>query len=155
APAYGADDMRVAKENGVAVVNGVGPTGHLDERIGPFAGMYIRDASKLVVDHLRANELAVHTEMYAHSYPFCWRCETPLFYYAKLCWFIATTRFRDRLLAGNATVDWRPGHIRTGRYGDWLASNIDWAVSRERYWGTPLPLWRCTGCAHTIAVGSL
>ncbi|KAA2252830.1 isoleucine--tRNA ligase [Solihabitans fulvus] len=155
APAYGEDDMRVAKENGVTVINGVGTDGHLDDRIGPFAGMYIRDATERVVDDLRERGLAVHTEMYQHSFPFCWRCDTPLVYYAKLCWFIGTTSYRNQLIDGNAEVDWRPEHIRTGRYGDWLANNVDWAVSRERYWGTPLPLWRCQGCAHTIAVGSL
>ena len=155
APAYGEDDMRVAKENGVKVINGVGPDGHLDNRIGPFAGMYIRDATEKVVADLRERDLAVHVEMYHHSFPFCWRCSTPLVYYAKLCWFIGTTLFRQQLVEGNAEVDWRPEHIRSGRYGDWLANNVDWAVSRERYWGTPLPLWRCGSCARTIAVGSL
>ncbi|MEC3980521.1 isoleucine--tRNA ligase [Amycolatopsis sp. H20-H5] len=155
APAYGEDDMRVAKENGVKVINGVGADGHLDDRIGPYAGMYIRDATEQVVADLRERDLAVHIELYQHSFPFCWRCDTPLVYYAKLCWFIGTTQYRGRLVEGNAEVDWRPEHIRTGRYGDWLANNVDWAVSRERYWGTPMPLWRCRACAHTIAVGSL
>ena len=155
APAYGEDDMRVGKANGVPIINGVDAAGHLDERLGRFAGMYIRDASELVIDELRTSNRSVRTEMYNHTFPFCWRCRTPLFYYAKLGWFIATSQFRSSLLADNAEVDWRPEHIRSGRYGDWLANNVDWAVSRERYWGTPLPMWRCSPCGHLVMVGSL
>lgn len=155
AAAYGEDDMKVAREHGAPVLNAVDGAGCFDDRVGPYAGMYIRDANPRVVEDLHASDLAVRDEMHSHTYPFCWRCETPLIYYAKPSWYIATTRFRDRLIAENERVDWRPEHIRAGRFGDWLANNVDWALSRERYWGTPLPLWRCTACAHTIAVGSL
>jgi len=155
APSFGEDDMRVARGHDVPIVNAVDTAGRLDERMGRYAGVYVRDANPMVLDDLRESGLLVHSGMYRHVYPFCWRCATALIYYAKPVWYIATTRFRDRLLEENATVDWRPEHIRDGRYGDWIANNVDWALSRDRYWGTPLPLWRCTECRHTIAVGSL
>ncbi|MDQ3761702.1 MAG: isoleucine--tRNA ligase [Actinomycetota bacterium] len=152
--AFGEDDMRVARDNGMPVINPVDAEGRFDHRIGPFAGMFVRDADAPIIEFLRANDLLVQQGTYRHTYPFCWRCSTPLLYYAKPSWFIATTQLREQLLADNAEVDWRPPHIRNGRYGDWLAHNVDWALSRERYWGTPLPLWRCSGCANTVAVGS-
>jgi isoleucyl-tRNA synthetase len=152
--AFGEDDMRVARDNGMPVVNPVDAEGRFDHRVGPFAGMFVRDADAPIIEFLQANNLLVQQGTHRHTYPFCWRCSSPLLYYAKPSWFIATTRLREQLLAGNAEVDWRPPHIRAGRYGDWLANNVDWALSRERYWGTPLPLWRCSGCAHTVAVAS-
>ncbi len=106
------------------------------------------------MNHLRRRGLLFKEETYRHTYPFCWRCGTPLLYYAKPSWYIATTRVRDQLLEVNAGVDWHPEHIRDGRYGNWLANNVDWALSRERYWGTPLPLWRCAECEHVRCVGS-
>ncbi|MQA93624.1 MAG: isoleucine--tRNA ligase [Streptosporangiales bacterium] len=153
--AFGEDDFRVAKDNGLPVVVPVTSEGRFDERAGPYAGMFIRDADALIIDSLRENDLLTGEGTYRHTFPFCWRCDSPLFYYAKPSWFIATTRFRETFLADNAEVDWRPAHIRDGRYGDWLANNVDWALSRERYWGTPLPLWRCDGCDEIAAVGSL
>nr|WP_230415338.1 isoleucine--tRNA ligase [Micromonospora tarapacensis] len=155
APAYGEDDMRVAKENHLPVVNYVDTAGCFDQRVGPYAGMYVRDVNVQVVQDMEASDYLLFSELYSHTFPFCWRCSTPLLYYAKPSWYIATTRYRDRLLEENATVDWRPEHIRSGRYGDWLTNNVDWALSRERYWGTPMPLWRCQACRHTKAVGSL
>jgi isoleucyl-tRNA synthetase len=152
--AFGEDDMRVARDNGMPVVNPVDAEGRFDHRVGPFAGMFVRAADAPIIEFLRVNDLLVQEGTYRHTYPFCWRCSSPLLYYGKPSWFIATTRLREQLLAGNADVDWRPSHIRNGRYGDWLANNVDWALSRERYWGTPLPLWRCSGCANTVAVGS-
>jgi isoleucyl-tRNA synthetase len=152
--AFGEDDMRVARANGMPVVKPVDAEGRFDDRVGPYAGMFIRDADAPITDFLRENDLLVQEGTHRHSFPFCWRCSSPLLYYAKPSWFIATTRVRDELLSGNADVDWRPPHIRDGRYGDWLANNVDWALSRERYWGTPLPLWRCSKCERTVAVGS-
>ncbi|MCP3803493.1 isoleucine--tRNA ligase [Allokutzneria sp. A3M-2-11 16] len=152
--AFGADDMRVARNNGMPVVNPVGRDGRFDDTAGPYAGMDVREADASIVRDLEDAGLLVFEHDYSHTYPFCWRCRTALIYYAKPSWYIATTTVRDRMVEDNAEVDWRPPHIRTGRYGDWLANNVDWALSRERYWGTPLPLWTCAGCDHVQAVSS-
>ena len=152
--AFGEDDMRVARDNGLPVINPVRLDGRFDDRCGPYAGMDVRAADARIVEDLRRSGLLVHSHRYRHSYPFCWRCETPLIYYAKPSWYIETTRLRDRMLAQNDGVHWLPEHIRHGRYGDWLKNNVDWALSRERFWGTPLPIWRCGACTATVAVGS-
>ncbi len=154
APAFGEDDLRVARAQDLPVINPVDLEGNFDARVPAFAGRFVKAADPAIIDDLRARGLVVKAGEHAHTYPFCWRCATPLLYYAKPSWYIATTRIRDRLLAENARVDWHPEHIRDGRYGDWLANNVDWALSRERYWGTPLPLWRCDGCGGVRVVGS-
>ena len=155
APAFGADDLEVAKRHALPMVNPVDGEGRFTEAITPFAGQFVKDADTAITEDLRARGRLVRDGSYIHTYPFCWRCDTPLLYYAKPSWYIATTKIRERLLEVNAGVDWHPEHIRDGRYGDWLANNVDWSLSRERYWGTPLPLWRCDACAQVTAVGSL
>jgi isoleucyl-tRNA synthetase len=155
APAFGEDDLEVARREGWPMFNPVDDEGKFTDLAPEFVrGLAVKQADPAIIEDLRRRGLVVRAEQHEHTYPLCWRCDTPLIYYARPAWYIRTTAVKDRLLQVNDEVNWYPEHIKHGRYGDWLANNVDWALSRERYWGTPLPIWICPS-DHRTAVGSL
>jgi len=153
-PAFGADDLIVCRRYGLPVVNPMAPDGTFLSEVPLVGGIFFKEADKILVKELKSRGALFRQLQFEHSYPHCWRCHTPLMYYAQLSWYIRTTAIKDQLLAQNAKTDWHPETIKTGRFGDWLENNIDWAISRSRYWGTPLPLWRCPE-NHIHCIGSL
>ena len=154
APAFGEDDSRVCKEQGLPFINHVDHQGKFIEATGEWSGVFVKDADKLVIRDLKERNQCFAVIPFEHSYPFCWRCDTPLLYYACDTWFIEMTKVRDRLLANNETVNWLPDNIKHGRFGNFLENIIDWGLSRTRYWGTPLPIWECS-CGHRHVIGSI
>ena len=154
APAFGEVDFNAQFDNPLCFVQPVNLQGTVTGSY-PFSGKFVKDADPLILDDLRARGLLYRSEKIRHTYPFCWRCETPLLYYAKQTWYIKTTAVKEGLIAGNNEINWYPEHIKYGRFGDWLENNVDWAFSRERYWGTPLPIWRCESCERYECVGGV
>jgi len=155
APAFGEDDYRVGREFDLPFAQPVDGAGRFTDEVTPWAGAFIKDADPGIMKDLEDRGLLYRRGTIVHTYPFCWRCDSPLVYYARDSWYVATTKFKAEMLENNSRIDWHPPEIGRNRLGDWLENNVDWAISRDRYWGTPLNIWICEGCGEKVSVGSV
>lgn len=155
APAFGEDDYELGKKKGLPVLQAVDTKGNFVDEVTKWKGEFVKEADPKIIEDLKKRGLLYKAESCTHTYPFCWRCHTPLLYYARSSWYIKTTAYKEKMIEANRQIEWYPEEIGRGRFGEWLENNIDWALSRERYWGTPLPIWICQGCGKEKAVGSI
>ncbi|MFD0048420.1 isoleucine--tRNA ligase [Actinomycetes bacterium NPDC127524] len=155
APAYGEDDYKTVQQNGISFINVVDQQGRYTADVTDLTGRFVKDCDVDIIKMLSDRGILFHKEKYEHSYPHCWRCDSPLLYYATDSWFIKMSALKDTMLANNATVNWYPEHIKDGRFGHFLQNLMDWNISRNRYWGTPLNVWVCSACNHEEAPGSI
>src|SRR3989344_682342 len=154
APAFGEDDFEACKQNKIDFVKPIDEQGHFTSEIADFKGLFVKKADVKIIEYLDRHKILFKKENYTHTYPFCWRCNTPLIYYAMISWFIKVSSMRKELLKNNEKINWVPNHIKEGRFGNWLEGAKDWALSRKKFWGTPLPIWRCS-CKNEIIIGSI
>jgi isoleucyl-tRNA synthetase len=155
APAFGADDYGLSTVYNLPLVQPVDSTGNFTDEVTPWKGVFVKDADPKILEDLKKRGLLYYSGKYVHTYPFCWRCDSPLIYYARKSWYIKTTAYKDRLVANNNKINWYPEEIGKGRFGEWLENNVDWALSRERFWGTPLNIWLCEKCGEERCVSSI
>lgn len=155
APAYGEDDYQISRKYGLPAIHPVDKSGRFGAEVNDFPGMFVKDADPQIILNLKSRGILYKKEMITHSYPHCWRCKTPLLYYARESWYIATTRYAKRMVELNKTINWYPPEVGAGRFGNWLEENKDWSLSRDRFWGTPLPIWVCGTCGGKKCVGSV
>ncbi len=155
APAYGEDDYQTSRKHDLPTIHPVNKSGEFGPEVTDFAGKFVKDADPLIIQNLKARHLLYKKETITHSYPHCWRCTTPLLYYARESWYISTTKYAQKMIAMNRQINWVPPEVGEGRFGNWLEENKDWALSRDRFWGTPLPIWICEKCKTQKCVGSM
>lgn len=155
APAYGEDDYQAGQKYGLPTIHPVNKSGEFGAEVTDFAGKFVKDADTDIIANLRQRGILYKKEQYVHSYPHCWRCTSPLLYYARESWYIRTTDYAGRMVELNKTINWIPAEVGTRRFGNWLEENKDWALSRDRFWGTPLPIWICEQCGHQRCIGSV
>jgi isoleucyl-tRNA synthetase len=155
APAFGADDYNLSTVYNLPLVQPVDSTGSFTDEVTPWKGQFVKDADPLILEDLKKRGILYYFGKYLHTYPFCWRCDSPLIYYARKSWYIKTTAYKDKLISNNKKINWYPEEIKAGRFGEWLENNVDWALSRERFWGTPLNIWICQNCLEEKSVSSI